>query len=301
MELKTRHCPICGSSEHSRLFMEANYSEEKMDGFSYSSRKMPEAMHLRMLRCTTCDLLYASPAPSLDNLESAYQQAEFDSGEEAEFASHTYSRLVSKILPKLPDKNGALDIGTGDGVFLERLLELGFSNVSGVEPSQAPIDAAKPHIKPLIIEGLFNPESFAEGSFSLITSFQTLEHVENPKEILEAVHRLLKPGGVFVTVSHNYRSLSAKLMGSKSPIFDIEHLQLFSQKSMKQLLEICGFSEVSSVPISNSYPLYYWLKMLPIGSKLKLSLIKLSKKLKFGYWPVSVYAGNMFVMGRKNA
>ncbi len=95
MELKPRPCPICGSTENGQLFLESNYSEEKTDGFSYSSRKIPEAMHLRMLRCASCDLLYASPAPSPEMLETAYRQAEFDSGEEASFASQTYIRLVS--------------------------------------------------------------------------------------------------------------------------------------------------------------------------------------------------------------
>jgi SAM-dependent methyltransferase len=299
MELKHRPCPLCNSTDPSQLFMESNYAEEKMDGFSYSSRKIPEAMHLRMLLCGACDLLYASPAPPQELLESAYRQAAFDSGEEAGFAAQTYIRLLSAILPKLPNLDGALDIGTGDGIFLERLLGKGFTKVQGAEPSEAPIQSAKPHIRPLIVPGVFKPESFAEESFSLVTSFQTLEHVENPRVLLESVLPLLKPGGAFVTVSHNFRSLSARVMGDKSPIYDIEHLQLFSLKSMTKLLGQCGFTEISVRPVANTYPLHYWLKMLPLGTLLKKRLIGYSKLVKLGYWPVPLRAGNMLAIAYK--
>lgn len=299
MELKPRSCPVCGSTETGELFLAANYSDDKLNSFSFASRKVPEAMHLRMLRCTACDLLYASPAPSLDTLEAAYRQADFDSGEEAGFASRTYIRLVSRFLPKLPDLDGALDIGTGDGAFLERLLEQGFTHVQGVEPSAAPIASAKDPIKPLIVSGLFEPESFEAGSFSLVSCFQTLEHVENPAQILSSALRLLKPGGAFVTVSHNFRSVSARMLGSKSPIYDIEHLQLFSTKSMENLLAGCGFTGVVVRSVANTYPLHYWLKILPIGNAVKQKAISLAKMSKIGYIPVSIPAGNIFAIAFK--
>ncbi len=299
MKLLPRLCPICDSSEHSKLFLESNFEEEKTDSFSFSSRKIPELMHLRMLLCQSCDLLYASPAPSAEMLELAYKRAGFDSGEEADCASYTYIHLLSEILKSLPDKDGALDIGTGDGAFLERLLERGFNNVIGIEPSEAPINSAKKHISPLIVPGSFNPDDFADRSFSLITSFQTLEHVENPKEVLSAVIRLLKPGGVFVTVSHNFRSYSARIMGSKSPIYDIEHLQLFSLTSMTGMLKKCGFSEIKVYPVTNTYPLHYWMKMLPMPLSLKKASIGLSKKVKLGYLKVPFFAGNMLACCRK--
>ena len=50
----------------------------------------------------------------------------------------TYARLVRPILARLPDRQGALDIGAGDGALLQELLGLGFSDVCGAEPSAAP-------------------------------------------------------------------------------------------------------------------------------------------------------------------
>jgi SAM-dependent methyltransferase len=86
-------------------------------------------------------------------------------------------------LSQPPDRRGALDIGAGDGVFLDRLIDCGFSRVCGVEPSVAPIEAAKPSVRSLIRRGLFDPAAFEPDSFSLITCFQVMEHLWDPLDV----------------------------------------------------------------------------------------------------------------------
>jgi hypothetical protein len=50
----------------------------------------------------------------MDSIAVAYDQAAFDSGEEAAYAAHTYASFLPEITRNLPDRVGALDIGTGD-------------------------------------------------------------------------------------------------------------------------------------------------------------------------------------------
>src|SRR5436305_2443520 len=87
--LVSRDCPICGPGTHGRLFADANIDPTRLDGFAFSSRKPPEFMHYRLVECAACDLVYASSIPSVDFLEEAYEEAEFASGVEAEYASRT--------------------------------------------------------------------------------------------------------------------------------------------------------------------------------------------------------------------
>jgi hypothetical protein len=54
-----------------------------------------------------------------------------------------------------------------------------------------------------------------------------MEHVLDPKVIALPAFRLLRPGGAFVTVTHDHRGRLNRLLGRRSPIIDIEHLQLF--------------------------------------------------------------------------
>lgn len=297
MKLQERKCPVCDTSEASSTFLEAGFSESQMTEFSFSSRKLPEGMHLRMLLCKRCDILYASPAPSPEWLAAAYGKAAYDSKEEADWAAKTYQWLIGRLIPRLSSFNGALDIGAGHGAFLERLIESGFTNVQGIEASAAPIREARPGIRPLIRHGMFSASDFAEGSFSLVTCFQTLEHVDQVGDLLRSVHGLLRPGGAFVTVSHNYKAISARLMGHRSPIYDIEHLQLFSIPGMRAMLESTGYNSVITEPVSNTYPLHYWLKLVPLPQEAKLKAINFSKKYSVGFLPIPVRAGNMFAAG----
>jgi SAM-dependent methyltransferase len=169
IEMVNRACPVCGSTDDSAVFAKADFNLERLDCFAFASRKIPEYMHYRLIECPSCDLLYANPIPPLDLLASAYEVADYDSEEEARFAARTYAKYLPGISSRLPDLNGVLDIGAGDGAFLEQLLDHGFTSVAGIEPSSAPIEAASERARPLIQQGLFKGSDFEEESMSMIT------------------------------------------------------------------------------------------------------------------------------------
>lgn len=300
MPMIARPCPVCGSADESRVFAEANYDFAKLGAYGFASRKLPEYMHYRLIECPVCDLLYASPVPSPESLSEAYRDAAFDSQEEARYAAKTYASFLPGLRAHLPDADSALDIGTSDGAFLEELLAAGFTQATGVEPSAAPVAAAKPHIRSLIRLEMFRPEQFGPESFSLISCFQTLEHLSDPMAICRAAHRLLKPGGAVFFIAHNRRSVSARIMGTKSPIFDIEHLQLFSPASARSMLEQAEFGDVRVMTVYNRYPIHYWTKLLPLPSSMKRPAIRALKAAKVGYIPFKLPAGNLAIIGFKS-
>jgi len=294
-----RSCPLCRSGDQSQIVAESNIDLAKLDKFAFASRKKPEYMHPRLIECPGCSLLYGSPVLSPDALADAYRSAAFDSGNEARYASKTYAREVKKIMPRLPDLNGSLDIGTGDGSFLEELISLGFQNVIGVEPSHAPYAAAQPEIRNRIRLGLFRPEDYAPAGFSLVTCFQTMEHLWDPLGIARTVLPLLKTGGGFLIVVHNRYALSAKVLGFKSPIFDVEHLQLFSSRTACSLLERAGYQNVHVASLWNRYSLCYWMRLFPLPDRIKNALLSLALISRVGKLPISLPAGNLVCLGFK--
>src|SRR5205085_12443626 len=124
--------------------------------------------------------------------------------------------------------------------------------------------AAPALIRPFIHEGIFAEEELAAESFDLVCCFQTLEHVSAPKALTEACIRLLRPGGVLALVVHDYAAPINRLLGRRSPIIDIEHLQLFCRSSIDKLLASSGFETVEITPLVNRYPLRYWLRLAPL-------------------------------------
>jgi SAM-dependent methyltransferase len=297
--MRSRPCPVCGSDRKPRLYAEAQFDAGKLGEFAFASRKLPEYMHYRLNECRRCDSLYASPLPTRESLTRAYVEAAFDSGQEARYASQGYAEFLPRILRQIGDCETALDIGTGDGAFLEELERHGVHRPVGVEPSAAPVAQAKPHIRGMIHNRSFCARDFEPESFSLVSCFQTLEHVDDPRGICQDAYQLLREGGALFIVSHNRRALSARLMGTKSPIFDIEHLQLFSPKSLRYTLEHAGFSDIEIEPVQNRYPLQYWTKLLPLPATLKGRVLEGLQRTGLGQLPVRIAAGNFAAIAYK--
>jgi len=227
----------------------------------------------------------------------AYREASYDSGVEARYAADTYASIITS-LPII--RGRALDIGAGDGAFVQKLIEDGFREVVGVEPSSAPIAAASPEIRPFLRQELFSADAFEPESFDLVTCFQTIEHVYNPQELLDGITRVLRPGGYALLVMHDQASLSAQLLGMRSPIYDIEHLQLFSEPPARFLMGRFKYKDVRVRPIVNRYPIRYWARLSPVPAMLKRMTTTLLRG-KLGDHVVALRAGNIAVSGRKPA
>lgn len=299
-ESTARRCPVCDSGpDRATLFVDETVDPTRITSFSFASRKEPEYMSHRMVRCLGCDLVYVDRPPRQDELAHAYHQAEYDSSEEANDAALAYIQAIAPTLARLPDHASALEIGTGTGVFLEHLQRAGFKRLEGVEPSSAAIASAPAHRRAWIRESIFVEEDFEPESFNLVCCFMTMEHVLDPGQIARSVMRLLRPGGAFVTVTHDHRSLVNCAMGKRSPIIDIEHMQLFSTPSARRLFEACGYHDVSVNAFSNRYALNYWMRLMPLPAPLKRAASATLSGLGLGALKVSLNVGNTITAGFK--
>lgn len=297
-ELTARSCPVCGSADDSRVFAEQRLDMSTLDQHAFASRKRPEHMRLRLIECRACDLVYASPVPSPEALAQAYDEAAFDSAEEARYAARSYAEELRELIADLPERRGALDIGTGEGAFLAELLGLEFTDVGGVEPSRAPIDAADPAVAGLIEHDVFRPGARPPASLNLVTCFQTIEHVPDPAALVRDAVALLEPGGAFALVCHDRRAMINRLLSMRSPIIDIEHMQLFSPRSVVELLRRSGLRDVGQRTIRNRYPVRYWARLLPLPSGLHAPLGRGLERSGLGARPVALNVGNMLAWGR---
>jgi SAM-dependent methyltransferase len=296
--LLNRSCPVCNAPhEEATLFLKETIDQAALNSFSYASRKEPEYMSHRLMCCGNCGLIFACSPPEQSELAHEYHKAEYDTAVEANDAAESYRKAILTILAKLKTKKSALEIGAGTGIFLELLQAEGFTELVGVEPSSAAILAAPVHRRKWLKMEIFEKCTFKPASFDLICCFMTLEHVRDPLEIALSAFHLLKPGGVFVTVTHDYESMVNRLLGKKSPIIDIEHMQLFSDKSISELFIRSGFRDISNSPFTNRYELNYWVRLAPLPKLIKRSLKWIITIIGISRFKCGINVGNTITAG----
>ena len=295
-DVESRPCPVCGTPATAAASVEARTDPAALDSFAFAARKIPEYMHHRLVECPRCELLYADPAPREGAVLAAYAEAGYDASEESRYAAATYAQLLHRLLPRLPLAGGALDIGAGDGAFVRELADVGVSGAMGVEPSSAPISTADSAVAARIRHGPFRPEDFEPASLRLVTCFQTIEHVRDPLELCRGALGLLRPGGALVIICHDRRAPVNRALGTRSPIYDLEHLQLFSSASLHALYEEAGFRGVQSRRIVNRYPLRYWARLFPLPRPLKVQVLR-ALAGRVGAVPITLPVGNLAAFG----
>jgi SAM-dependent methyltransferase len=294
-----RPCPTCGSRTYAK-FANKRIADERFNEFTFASRKQPEFMCFRLVRCKRCDLVYTPNPPSKEFLESAYSSASYDSQVEAQAAAKSYAYALSPYISRFSEERGAaVDVGAGNGALLPWLLKQGFKPVIGIEPSPAAIQAALPEIAPLIQCGMFSETLLNNIHPTLICSFMTLEHISDPKAFASNAFKALQPGGMIAIIVHNWRAPFNRLLGLRSPIIDVEHLQLYSSNSIDSLLKQAGFQAIQRTSFVNTYPLDYWLKLSPLPTSLKHIIVLLLKRLSLAKRPLSMPVGNMLAIGIK--
>ena len=102
-----------------------------------------------------------------------------------------------------------------------------------------------------------------------------------------------------MVVVHNWRAPLNRLLGLRSPIIDVEHLQLFSPKALRELLQQAGFESIKLNPIRNAYPLRYWLRLTPLPASAKHWILSLLERFGLADYSFAMNVGNMLVVGIK--
>jgi len=298
---RERACPVCGERASTRVVVEENLPPERFNAFTYASRKEPEFMSLRLVECAGCGIAYAPRIPTSEALVGAYREAAFDSGDEADMAARTYMRLLAPALAGLDTSRAAIEIGAGTGALLPLLAARGFRTVRGFEPSAEAVRAAPEEARPYLVEAPFAAESLEPGGAAFVGCFMTLEHVDDPGAIVDAAYRALVPGGIMAVVVHDRRALLNRVLGRRSPIIDVEHLQLFSPSDIERLFRARGFSGVVTRHFANTYRLRYWLRLLPVPRALRRGIVAAAAAIGLDRVPVTVPVGNLLAVAVKPA
>jgi 2-polyprenyl-3-methyl-5-hydroxy-6-metoxy-1,4-benzoquinol methylase len=139
-----------------------------------------------------------------------------------------------------------LDVGCGNGTFLDRMRSLGW-DVQGVEVDhKAARVAAKVFNIPVFV-GTLEEARHPAASLDAITMNHVIEHVHDPIALLQECYRILRPQGDLIVVTPNVRSLGHARFGRHwRGLEPPRHLHLFSPSTLQSSARKAGFRKVET-------------------------------------------------------
>jgi SAM-dependent methyltransferase len=195
---------------------------------------------LEVASCAACGTLYALSAPgAAGGYDDYYDAANLSV---PTFIDRRLDEIVAGFAP-YRRANRLLDIGCGAGSLLEAARRAGWE-AEGVEVSRPSVE----HVRARGFEvfyGELAEARYPAASFDVVTASEILEHLPEPKELLQEIARVVRPGGLFWGTTPHGRGLSARALGvGWSAVHPPEHLQLFSLAGLRGLLASAGFRRV---------------------------------------------------------
>jgi len=223
-------------------------------------------------RCPKCGLECISPQPDDQTLAEIYNSSYFmhyQSERNPEVVRAMKRATYANQLGRLPLAAGAagqqrlLDCGSATGYLAELAKENGWDTFA-IEYSEFGAKSCEKLLGPgRVYRGQVQEATFAAnpgGQFSAITMFDFIEHVREPREVLQWAKRHLDAQGVLLLTTPRAGSLSWRFMGRQWFHYTSrEHLWFFSPESLKSLLEECGFRSVEVRPLAKAVTIGYAL------------------------------------------
>lgn len=231
--VEATRCPVCLGDSFRTAFEEPPY---------------------RLLRCCECGMGLVSPRRDPDDLAALYIDDSYWRSQSPKTHGYhdyradeplylaTFRKRLDFALRHGPRQGRALDVGCAAGFCMQALRERGFE-AYGVEVSETIGSHAVDHFGfDTVHFGTLDTAPWPEGSFDLITMWDVVEHVSDPRSLLARARTLLKPDGLLVLETQNIDSAFARLLGPRWHHYKhAEHIYHFTPGTVRRLLADSGF------------------------------------------------------------
>lgn len=239
-------CPLCGAAA-------AECFRTPIDAKTFAPTRFGTVQ-----RCGACDFLFIAPRPGVDETRAFYAlDAYYTHGGRpvAAVARSVPSRVrvglgwrvdhgespVAMLAARLGGAGAAVcDVGCGDGHYARELVARGFV-VTGVERDRRAAAFDDPNFRFVEAEVESLGAVLPAGRFDAVLMTHVLEHLVDPVRALQALRRLLRPGGWAVVEVPNNACVAARRSGLAWEHLDIpRHLSFFTPATLRRAAEVAG-------------------------------------------------------------
>ncbi len=244
---------------------------------------------LRLVQCEDCGLVYVNPRPDPRELYALYGETYFHNNQSGVVGYTNYLKDEPNIrrtfagrlqrLSQFIKPGKLLDVGCAAGFFLDEARKAGWQ-VQGLDVSSFAVQYAAENFKLDVQQGSFTDLPFPSNSYDLISMWDVIEHVPNPKSYIARAAELLKKGGVFVMATPDVDSIPARLTGKRWVGFKLseEHVYYFSARTLGKMLEEAGFEVIDTRHVGKYVTVRLFIDRLGMYLPLLSGLLQLFEK-----------------------
>lgn len=206
-------------------------------------------------QCSACSTFYMDPPPTERQLNQAYGDDYYGEG------SSKFNPITQKVfnwvkkwsvtffIKRLKSQDKMLDIGCGDGSFLNIMKSAADVETHGLEMEGESARRCSKHTHIQLKVSKFTHGLYQQNTFDVISIIHVFEHLPEPKAALLEIHRILKPGGHFLIEIPNINSLQFQWF--KSHWFHLDPPRHLNMMHPNQL--ISDLSQMGLDCIDSSY------------------------------------------------
>ena len=247
-------CPICKSNNTDLLLDYGQYpyftvplKKKDKKKILAQYRKDQLFSELKYTACKDCGHVYINQIPDQDIIDDLYSnyysypsplKGEFEPARDNHFIN-IFKKVFNPICRKRNLEN-VLEVGCFDGYILYNLKKKGY-NVTGCDPSIG-ADIGKSFGINIQKEN-FSPEHFIKDGnfFDIIISRHFIEHTSEPENFILGLEKILNNNGLLIIETPNIQHFLQKGL---LEVFSLQHITLFTSKSIEYLLNQAGFKVI---------------------------------------------------------
>jgi SAM-dependent methyltransferase len=253
--------PVSGAREvmHSDPRAESIPPEEHGKFLSgYDARRV----FFSYVRCESCQLLYCPTYYSPGQLERLYgHQSENMAELPLSARIRTQADYVQVVDPRTAPEGDYLELGADIGLCAKFCAERKrFNHYWLYEPNrdvQSELSQRLSGVPYTVRTHDFSTHDVPPDTISLAVGIHVLDHVWEPVRMLRAIRDAMRPGGRILIVTHDERSLLARVLGRRFPPYTLQHPQLFSAASLRRTATEAGLEVTRIIKTVNYFPLWF--------------------------------------------
>lgn len=206
----------------------------------------------KLVRCAGCSLVVLGNPPPPSEMARHYGTG-YDRfiGRAGDHSPERWRKRKNTVV-KYKSGGALLDLGCGSGSFL-KVMKAPEWRLFGIEMSTDAAQKARACSGGQIFNGDILDANFPDETFDVVTCFDVLEHVYQPRTVMERIWLWLKPGGIFYLAVPNIDSAAVKFFGTYWYGLELpRHLTHFSPESLQSMARS---AKLTAIDLSTSrYP-----------------------------------------------